>query len=210
METRMNVLLDLDNTLINTLEEHERAKLPIAFQNKFDFKDMMPYGMRVYGRPGLQEFLDYLFDNFNVSVFTAAEQEYALFVINNFLLTKPGRKIHYIFFRYHVDLALQRFNGTKDLRILFNVFNLPNFYPCNTVIIDDLEDVHRSNPKHAIRIASFDVTVNDQVNSESVLDNDLRRVQTILDNLKSRYENSACIRQIYQGRAPTVESPFLL
>ena len=210
METRMNVLLDLDNTLINTLEEHERDKLPVDFQNRFEHRDMIPYGMRVFARPGLQSFLDFLFDNFNVSVFTAAEQEYALFIINNFILTKPGRKVHYMFFRYHVDMALQKFNGTKDLRLLFDLFNIPNFYPCNTVIIDDLEDVRVSNPRHTIQIASFDVTRDNSVNYESVKDNDLVRVRNILEKLKKKFEESQCLRQIYYGRVPQIQSPFLL
>jgi TFIIF-interacting CTD phosphatase-like protein len=210
METRMNVLLDLDNTLINTLEEDERMSIPLAFQDKFDHKDMLPFGMRIYARPGLQEFLDYLFENFNVSVFTAAEQEYALFIIKNFLLTKPNRKVQYIFFRYHVDMTLQRYDGTKDLRLLFNIFRLPNFYPCNTVIIDDLDDVHKANPHHAIAIASFDVTRDNKINYESVNDNDLSRVQSILETLRAKFEASPCVRQIYFGYTPTVESPFFL
>ena len=210
METKMNVLLDLDNTLINALEEHEREALSMEFQNHFDYKDMYHYGYRIFGRPGLQAFLDYLFENFNVSVFTAAEQEYALFIIRNFLTTKPDRIVHYLFFRYHVDIALKRYNGMKDLRLLFNLFKIPNFYPCNTVIIDDLDQVQETNPFHAIRINSFDVTKNDQVVTESVNDNDLERVKGILEGLKSRFETSGCPRQIYLGQEPTISSPFLL
>ena len=127
MEDRLNVILDLDNTIINSLEEYERKEISPEFQDQFDYKDMAAYGMRVFARPGLQEFLDFLFQNFNVSVFTAAEQEYALFIINNFLLTKPNRKIHYMFFRYHVDMGIERYDGTKDLRLLFNIFILTNF-----------------------------------------------------------------------------------
>ncbi len=210
MQDRMNVLLDLDNTLIHTLEQDERKQVPLSFQSQFDFKDIHAYGMRVYARPGLQDFLDYLFDNFNVSVFTAAEQEYALFIVNNFILTKPTRKLNYIFFRYHVDMALKRFKGMKDLRLLFDVFRLPNIYPCNTVIVDDLPDVLSSNPKHAINIASFDVAKDNFINYDSVHDHDLDRVKHILDKLKTRFENSACIRQIYLGQIPKVESPFFL
>ena len=210
MEDRMNVILDLDNTIINALEEHERENLSIEFQSKFDYKNMIEYGMRVYGRPGLQEFLDFLFDNFNVSVFTAAEQEYAWFIVTKFLLTNPKRRIQYFLFRYHVDMAMQRYDGMKDLRLLFYVFKLPNFYPCNTVIIDDLEDVRQSNPDHTIQIKSFDVTIDGDVVYESVADNDLERVKAILADLLERYRNSPCPRQIYVGRNPETPSPFVL
>ena len=39
---------------------------------------------KVFERPGLQEFLDYLFANFNVSVWTAASKSYALFIIDKY------------------------------------------------------------------------------------------------------------------------------
>jgi TFIIF-interacting CTD phosphatase-like protein len=207
---RMNVLLDLDNTIINALEEHEREKIAIEFQNQFDYKDMLGYGMRVYARPGLPEFLDFLFEHFNVSVFTAAEQEYALFIVNNFLLTKPKRKVHHILFRYHVDIGLQRYNGMKDLRLLWHIFKLPNFYPCNTVIVDDLDDVRTSNPDNTIVIKAFDVAKDGKLNVESVTDTDLKRVEAILTKLNQRYKNSVCPRQIFTGRTPDIQSPFLV
>jgi len=208
LDTRMNVLLDLDNTLINTLEDDERDKVPVDFQDRFVHHDLLPYGMRIFARPGLEEFLDFLFDNFNVCVYTAAEQEYALFIINNFLLTKPNRKVHWVFFRYHVELGRKRFQGTKDLRLLFDVFNVPGFYPCNTVIVDDLDEVHIANPHNAIPIKSFDVMRNKAVHYDSIYDNDLQRVQDVLKTLQERFENSECLRQIYRGQIPSLTRPF--
>jgi len=208
---RINVFLDLDNTIINALEEHEREKLPIEFQNHFKYEDMIAYGMRVYARPGLEQFLDYLFDNFNVSVFTAAEARYALFIVNNFLLTKPNRRVYYVLFRNHVDMALKRYGGMKDLRMLFYIFKLPNVYPCNTVIVDDLEDVRQSNPDHTIQIKAFDVAKEDgEIVYESKDDKDLKRVEGILRILDARYKQSPCPRQIYVGRTPEIPSPFVL
>ena len=210
MEDRMNVLLDLDNTLINALEEHELQELPKEFQDRFDYKDMAAYGMRVFGRPNLQRFLDYLFANFKVSVFTAAEQEYALFIINNFLLIKPERKLQYMFFRYHVDVGVDRYDGTKDLRLLWNVLKVPGMYPCNTIIIDDLDDVLEANPNNTIRIVSFDVVKNKKINYTCVEDNDLERVTGILQDLDKSYKMSSCPRQIYEGKAPKQTNPFVL
>ena len=34
---RLNIILDLDNTLINALEEPEREKIPLSFQEKFEY-----------------------------------------------------------------------------------------------------------------------------------------------------------------------------
>lgn len=204
----MNVILDLDNTIINALEEHEREALDITFQNKFQYHDLTSYGMRIFARPGLQEFLDFLFANFNVSVFTAAEQEYGSFIVENFLKSKPGRKVHKFFWRYHVDSGLERFNAMKDLRLLFNVMKIPGFYPCNTVIIDDLLDVFEANPKNTLRIKSFDVTHGGVKNDKAEQDKELLRIRDDLDRLNKRFKRSACVRQIYKGQVPRAESPF--
>ena len=209
-QDRMNVFLDLDNTIINALEEEEREKVPLDIQKRFDYKDMLGYGIRVFGRPHLQDFLDFLFDNFNVSVFTAAEQEYALFIVNNFLLTKPDRKVNYVLFRYHVDMGLTRYNAMKDMRLLWHVFKLPNVFPCNTVIIDDLKDVKEANPENTIRIDAFDVVHKQEVNLLSLHDTELLRVKLILTELNNRYKHSGCARSIYLGRTPTCKSPFEL
>lgn len=208
MEDRMNVILDLDNTIINALEEYERESLPLGFQSQFEFKDIVAYGMRIFARPGLQRFLDFLFANFNVSVFTAAEQEYALFIINNFLLTRPNRKVHYLFFRYHVDMAMKRYDGMKDLRLLWNVLHVPNMYPCNTVIIDDLVDVYDSNPNNTIRIKAFNVIKDGKGNPEALKDDDLLRMEKILTKLNQYYKQSPFVRLAYQGSPAYLQSPF--
>jgi hypothetical protein len=207
MEDRMNVILDLDNTIIVALEEQERDLLSMRFQGQFEYHDILSYGMRIFARPGLQPFLDYLFANFNVSVYTAAEQEYALFIINHFLLMgehKGHRKVHYMFWRYHVDMGMKRYNGMKDLRLLFNVFNVPNFYPCNTVIIDDLIDVYEANPDNTIPIDAFKI-VSSSTNlalPKSVDDKELERVKTVLDKLNNRFKNSYNPRLIRMKYCP--------
>ena len=204
----MNVILDLDNTIIVALEEQERDLLSMRFQGQFEYHDILSYGMRIFARPGLQPFLDYLFANFNVSVYTAAEQEYALFIINHFLLMeghKGHRKVHYMFWRYHVDMGMKRYNGMKDLRLLFNVFNVPNFYPCNTVIIDDLIDVYEANPDNTIPIDAFKIVSSstNQALSKSIDDKELERVKTVLDKLNHRFKNSYNPRLIRMKYCPS-------
>ena len=212
MEDRMNVILDLDNTIIVALEEPERDMLSMRFQGKFEHHDILSNGMRIFARPGLQPFLDYLFANFNVSVFTAAEQEYALFIINHFLLqkgTSGHRKVHYMFWRYHVDMGIKRYNGVKDLRLLFNVFNVPNFYPCYTVIIDDLIDVYEANPDNTIPIKAFEIvdSSTNQALPESIEDVELERVKRVLELRNYRFKNSYCPRLIKMKYYPS--APFL-
>ena len=60
---------------------------------------------RIFHRPHLQTFLDYAFAHFDVSIFTAADKDYALFIAENIVLTKPGRKLKYLFYGYAATLS---------------------------------------------------------------------------------------------------------
>jgi TFIIF-interacting CTD phosphatase-like protein len=127
----------------------------------------------VFERPHLQEFLSWLFANYNVSVWTAASKDYALFVIRTILLAKPGRDIDYIFFDYHCKLSKRIFNkNTKDLRLLFDVFNIENYMPSNTIIIDDYDHVIETNPDNSIQVEEFNL-----LDAESECDNVLLDIQ---------------------------------
>ena len=188
-ECKLNVILDLDNTIINSLDNDDRQQLPIMFQDKFTYRDMIPI-YRVFARPHLQEFLDHIFAHYNVSVFTAAEKNYALFIIENFLLTKPERQLDFIFYRMHVDLGQQLYNGTKDLRLIWDHFQMYNFYPNNTIIIDDLIDVKKANPFNTIQIKSFDMIDSyGKPNWDIINDNELYRVLEELKNLSEKMKN---------------------
>jgi len=105
-----NVFLDLDQTLIS-------AESISADNKEFDFKidgnkakkfryKIMDSCYIVFERPGLQKFLDFLFANFNVSIWTAASKDYALYVIENIIINKKkSRHINWTFFSYHCDIS---------------------------------------------------------------------------------------------------------
>jgi hypothetical protein len=184
--SKINVVLDLDNTLINALEPEEIEVLPKSFINLFTHYNF-DNEYEIFARPHLQDFLDFLFDNFNVSVWTAATRDYALFIIDKFLLVKPERKLHMFFHRHHVVLGAKRFGQTKDLRLLWEYLKVPNFWPCNTVIIDDLSDVQEANPLNTIAVHSFDMLVDDKLNIDAPYDSTLIKVKKFLTNLKSDF-----------------------
>jgi hypothetical protein len=189
--SKMNVLLDLDNTLINALELDEVALLPKKFSDKFVHHNF-ENEYEIFGRPHLQEFLDFLFYNFNVSVWTAAERSYALFIIDKFLLTNPERKLHMFFYRHHVGMGEKRYGQIKDLRLLYEYLKVPNFWPCNTIIVDDLQDVQEANPLSTLAVHSFDMLVegedgNMEPNIEAVFDETLLKVMNFLKVLKREF-----------------------
>lgn len=182
-EYRINVILDLDNTIINALAQEDRKKLSSNISDKFSYADYIPF-FRIYARPHLQEFLDWLFANCNVAVLTAAEKDYACFIIENFILldTKPERKLEFIFYREFVELGETLYDGMKDLRLVWDFYRVPNFYPSNTVIIDDLDLVYQTNLKNTIRIPGFFIVDEEtqEPNNESVNDTELL---TVIDQL---------------------------
>jgi TFIIF-interacting CTD phosphatase-like protein len=190
---RMNVILDLDNTIINALDDSDRKKLSGDFSNNFKHRDMIPF-FRIYARPHLDKFLDYLFANFNVAIMTAAEKDYALFIIENFILTKPERKIEFIFFRYQVELSREIYGGVKDLRIIWDLFQVSGFTKQNTIILDDLDMVYETNPHNTLRIKGFFIVdeENGKVNYDMKDDDELLKIMSKLDYIRKVYHSNIC------------------
>jgi len=150
-------VLDLDQTLISAepTEEYDFSKNK-SKAKKFVFHDMDGYYM-VFERPGVQPFLTYLFENFNVSIWTAASKDYALFVIDKVVLAgNKNRKIDYIFFSYHCDISEKRKKGTKDLTLFWDTFKLKGFSKENTVILDDYDEVQNTQPGNCIAAVPFE------------------------------------------------------
>lgn len=180
MEDKPNILLDLDNTVIcaEADEEYDFKKYKEKAK-KFNFKDMDGYYI-VFERPHLQEFLDYLFSNFNVSVWTAASKDYALFIIEKILLArKPDRKIDFIFFSYHCDASMKERDATKHLDMIWETYGLEGYGPNNTVIIDDYNEVHRTQPANCIIAEAFEFT-----KEGSEKDDYLLRLRPCLEKMK--------------------------
>lgn len=151
----INILLDLDQTLIASeyLDKFDASTHKSALK-KFNHK-MLDKEFIIFERPHLQEFLDFLFANFNVSVWTAASKDYAMFIIENFILTKPNRHIDFFFYSYHTNIAIKESKKLKDLSMLWKMFKLTNYNTRNTFIIDDNELVYEAQPNNTIRISEF-------------------------------------------------------
>lgn len=178
----INIILDLDQTLISAepIEEFDFEKNQKKMF-KFNFENLDGYYL-MFPRPKLDEFLDYLFANFNVSVWTAASKDYALFVIEKFILTKPNRKLDFIFFSYHCNISKKENNGLKGLNMLWDSYELQNYSKDNTLIIDDNIDVKKIQPCNCYLIPAFNFTDD---NSEK--DDELSVLMTKLEKFKNEF-----------------------
>jgi RNA polymerase II subunit A small phosphatase-like protein len=158
MKKRFNVFLDLDNTLISSLAKDEERPIFRPRMEKFYWRNMENI-YKVFARPGLQEFLDFLFANFNVSVWTAASKSYALFIIDEFILKNhPERKLEYILFSYHCKKSKKFRKSQKSLDILKKEFGLYDFDMSNTIIIDDHPEVYSTQPGNCLHVKPFEFT----------------------------------------------------
>ena len=207
---KMNVILDLDNTLINALSSGDRRKLPNSYSEQFNYVDYIPF-FRIYERPHLQDFLDFLFANFNVAVITAAERDYAMFIVDRFILSStkikngkqeivyyPNRKLDFIFFSYQVDIGMEIYKGIKNLNMLWDtmdstgIFRVDNYYPSNTIIVDDLDEVSQTNPYNSIRLKNFSV-VNDEtgeIQYDAINDDELLKIKEYLINVREKFNKT--------------------
>jgi TFIIF-interacting CTD phosphatase-like protein len=154
------LVLDLDHTLICSEDDFDEDKHS-DLMKKLKCKDMDGYYM-VFERPGLQKFLDYIFANFTVSVWTAASKDYALFIIEHMIIAgNKNRKLDWIFFSYHCDLSQKLKDGTKDLRMIWEEYGIEGYSKDNTVIIDDYDEVFATQPGQCIKAPVWEVMEED-------------------------------------------------
>lgn len=178
------IVLDLDETLISSVPSKKYKNKHEKKAKQFEFENMDDYYI-VFSRPGLQNFLDYLFANFTVSVWTAATKDYAVFVTDKILTQgKPERRIDMIFFSYHCDMSKKMKKGTKDLTMLWDVFELEGYNSKNVIMFDDLPEVHTTNPSNHIKVKAFKFTDADSEN-----DTFLKDIQPELDKVKEHVKS---------------------
>lgn len=157
-----NIILDLDETLISALllEEIEDEKRKCLFPHH-----NMDDQYIVFERPHVQPFLDFLFSNYRVSVWTAATKRYALFVIEKVLL-KPGRELDLILYSDHCTASSHKTGCSKFLNELFH---LPGYTRENTLIIDDNDLVHDYQDNKTIKIKAFEFNDADAAHDTELL-----------------------------------------
>lgn len=181
-----NVILDLDNTIISAeaLEDFPFEQEGIKDKAvQFAIHDMDGYYI-IFERPRVQEFLTWLFSNYNVAVWTAASKDYALFIVKNIILKDKSRKLDFIMFSYHCEISKKKYDYSKQLKLIFDKFNIKNYTEDNTIIIDDLKEVYDCQPYNAINIKAFEI-----LDSGSEYDDELNKyikeqINTIFKNKK--------------------------
>jgi len=175
-----NIVLDLDQTLISAIEPEDAKKLPKLKGIK---SSKMGKDYVVYHRPHLQQLLTYIFSHFNVGVWTAATQDYALFIVEHIILKgHPERKLDFVLSEEQCKLSDKKYKSPKDLRLLWDYLGIENYYPDNTFILDDNGDVFLPQLKNSLPITPFNIDENPD-------DTELKRLVTKLKKAKAAYDS---------------------
>lgn len=185
----INVILDLDNTLISSLDVDEERRLKRKIKNYDEWLKLyrwknMNDEFKIFERPNLQPFLDWLFANFAVSVWTAASKTYALFVIEEFILKgHPDRHLRYVLYSHHCRESQKNKNVQKSLKQFSDNFGV-NYSAENTVILDDHPEVFRCQPNQCVKIKPFDVNERNAYADDELMG----RIKPIFVGIKRRRE----------------------
>jgi TFIIF-interacting CTD phosphatase-like protein len=179
---KINIYLDLDETLIYSYGPRSGKKLnlqtikptPINFENAY----------YIVQRPGLQTFLDWLFKNFNVSIWSAASPDYVRFIVDHIIIGKDlnrCKKLQRVLDSDYCEKSQKIYGDDclKKLAMLWDYYKLPNHNENNTILLDDLGLNIKAQPENSIRIKKFQGEQND---------NELIKVKKKLENILNNFK----------------------
>ena len=181
---QVNVILDLDNTLIYSIAQDKFPKKKNHLHTmKYHKMDNDYY---VFERPGLHSFLNWLFKNFNVSIWSAASPEYVEFIVKN-IIEKVGRNIEYVLNSDNCDESQHIYGDKhiKNLNMLWDYYEINGYDSYNTVIIDDLKMVCKIQPYNSVRIKSFNTR-----HKECLEDIELKDIRKTLSNALKHFKKN--------------------
>ena len=158
MSKKLQLVLDLDETLVNNVQRPVWQGLSELEQNKYNaVSDSVSDSIFVI-RPHVKELLDFAFENCVVSIWTWAGKDYAHEVAA--LLTEGvPQKFANIWSEKDSNDAFEIFNKGKDLHHLWLHLSDGILLPCNTILVDDLETntKHVSNKNNSIQVPAFEL-----------------------------------------------------
>lgn len=140
---KKTLILDLDETLIHSSDFDPHPSI-----NSFKHLDQI---LNVMKRPGLDEFLLFCRENFDVFIFTAGSKEYADYVIDNIAIWIPDDH------RFYKDSCTPGNKGpVKNVKFLGRP-------PSQFLFLDDSTATFEANPKNTLRISKWNGCPTDDI-----------------------------------------------
>lgn len=210
---KLQIVLDLDETLIHYMTAPEWLLVPEDEKAKYEIHTPFLNGGTAVLRPNFKEFLNYIFENCVVSIFTYAPEDYAQ-EIASVLTDGHPEKFANIWSFEVAEYASNLLERAKDLRYLWYNLNPKVMTPCNTILIDDLDENtnNDSNRNNAIQIQEFRLllgkskTYNDLSNDKALL-NVMGIIKNILDD-RPTFKNRPRAESIFTSlqKAPSIQN----
>ena len=189
-DCRMNIILDIDETLGHNIKPALWDKIPEEDKAKYKYVYFEGEKKHFVLRPHLKKFIDFLYNNnFNVGIWTVGSREYAIWVANKILIDgHKDRHVKPVLWATHETFGsnISEHNYGKDLKYLWidpeyddemdpnnleeddeiydryeedkdHPIMMHNFYPCNTILIDDNQanTTNKRNHMNSIHINGF-------------------------------------------------------
>lgn len=165
-DNRWTLFLDLDETIISSVEHSQYSKESVkALEKQFMSSPMFKRSERhdmenlfhVWGRPGLQSFLDFAFEHFRVVVWTYGSCDYGWFIISKFILGKKAAKRRKNLVAFLCDVQCEKSQAfTRDTSSPKHLSWLVRHHPDlkvdlnRTIFIDDHPGVLEANRRQVI------------------------------------------------------------
>lgn len=165
---KLNLILDLDNTLIYTIKLKFKKD---SLKNNNNFLCDLVYNNSiyyVYSRPGLFDFLEKIYNVYDIYIFTLGINYYATIILNT-ICQKMNKNIF--------KKIYSRENFSDNKKILLDELN-----EFNSIIIDDNKKAWINNYNNIIEITPFY-----DINNYMKLDNELDLLLNKLDLIKNDY-----------------------
>lgn len=169
MTEKLNIIFDLDETLISTLllkfGNGERYKLHMTDISNIGILTINNACHITFIRPFLDELFEYCYENFNVSFWTAGSYLYCKEVIRIILNEDQYNKTKLILSKYNhtsiIDMKSKQILNDNEMNINCKSLNLLynsncNFNNNNTLIVDDNIFVCDFNNENSIRMLPYD------------------------------------------------------
>ena len=227
-DCRMNIILDIDETLGHNIRRSLWEQVPESDKKKYKY---LNFGNSIFVlRPYVKKFVKFLFDNFNVSIWTFGSRDYALWVAHNILIDgNKNRTVKNVMWSTHDTFAREISDEGygKDLKYLYideehddnidpnneeyyynqyedykdHPIMLHNYYPCNTILIDDNKNntTNERNHFNSIHINGFSLfghrknkPYRPQYNDRILLD-----IIPVLQKVKTQMEKNECSNKYF-------------
>jgi TFIIF-interacting CTD phosphatase-like protein len=142
------LILDLDNTLIYTADKCQDGAHDILIIDDHKFY--------VKKRPYLIQFIEYIFDNFTVAIWSAGNRIYVEPIVD-FIFGDYKQFIHFI---YSKEDCIRELYNEREI-FLKPIDNILSYEPFEIIILDDNDQTFIKNINNAIKISAWYGNEND-------------------------------------------------